>query len=183
MTDIPHSKFSPSSRPTATVTDEVTVNYYDTKLKIRDFDTALGYIFSTCPLPKDASPNATYLPLLAIYCKFMSLISDKKSSTGMQKMPNTACCVVGTPPGSGGTKAIMFGATIRLKNKNHKADLQRYRFDQLKNAYHVTDIPQKTPITQQKYGNCAETYPYICNIRMYVLVGFCILHDLARVVY
>ena len=93
----------------ATVNDEVTVDYYGTKLKIRDFDTALGYIFSTCPLPKGATPNATYLPLLAIYCKFMSLMTDKDSSTGMQKTPTTACCVVGTPPGSGGTKVIMFG--------------------------------------------------------------------------
>jgi hypothetical protein len=118
VTDILHSKFSPSPRPTATVTDEVTVNYYDTKLKIRDFDTALGYIFSTCPLPKDASPSATYLPLLATYCKFMSLISDKDSSTGMQNIPTIAYCVVGTPPGSGDTKTIMFRATIRLKNKD-----------------------------------------------------------------
>jgi hypothetical protein len=178
VTDILHSKFSPSLRPTATVTDEVTVNYYDTKLKIRDFDTALGYIFSTCPLPKDATPNATYLPLLVIYCKFMSLMTDKDSNTGMQKPPRVACCVVGTPPGSGDTKSIMFGATIRLNNKR---DLQRYRFDQLKNAYHVTDM--ETPSTEQKYGHCAETYPYICNIKTYVLVGFCILHDRAGVVY
>ena len=133
-----NNKFSPSPRPTATVTDEVTVDYYGTKLRIRDFDTALGYIFSTCPLPKDATPNATCLPLLVIYCKFMSLMTDKDSSTGVQDMPTTACRVVGTPPGSGDTKVIMFGASIRLTND--KKDLQRYRFDQLKNAYHVTDI-------------------------------------------
>jgi hypothetical protein len=137
VTDTLHSKFSPSLRPTATVTDEVTVNYYDTKLKIRDFDTALGYIFSTCPLPKDATPGETYLQLLVIYCKFISLMTDEDSKTGMQKAPYTACCVIGTPPGSGDTKSIMFGASIRLKNKR---DLRRYRFDQLKNAYHVTDI-------------------------------------------
>src|SRR2546421_8580565 len=63
----------------------------------------------------------------------------------------------------------MFGATIRLKNKD---DLQRYRFDQLKNAYHVTDIPKETSDTGQKYGHCAETYPYICNVKTYVLLGF-----------
>jgi len=145
----------------------VTVDYYGTKLKIRDFDTALGYIFSTCPLPKGATSNATYLQLLVIYCKFMSLMTDKDSSTGMQKMPKTACCIVWTLPGSGDTKAIMFGAIIRLNSKN---DLQRYRFDQLKNAFHVTDIKQ-TSIMGQKYGHCAETYPYTCNIKTYVSVG------------
>jgi hypothetical protein len=165
----------------ATVPDQVTVEYYGTKLNIRDFDAALGYIFSTCPLPKGATPNDTYLPLLAIYCKFISLMTDEASSTGMKNLPGTACCVVGTPPGSGDTKAIMFGATIRLTKE--KGDLQRHRFDQLKKAYHLMDIPQETSIMKQKYGHCAETYPYICNIQTYVSVGFCILHDRAGVVY
>jgi len=165
-----NNKFSPSPRPTAAVTDEVTVYYYGTKLRIRDFDTALGYIFSTYPLPKGATPDATYLPLLAIYCRFMLLMTDENSSTGMQYPPNTACCVVGTPPGSGHIKAIMFGATIRL---NNKIDLRRYRFDQLKNAFHVTDIAKTDPRVHQEYGHCAETYPYICNIKTYVSVGFC----------
>jgi hypothetical protein len=87
-------------------------------------------------------------------------MTDEDSSTGMQNTPTTACCVVGTPPGSGDTKAIMFGATVRLKNM---VDLQ------LKNAYHVTDISQKTPSMEQKSGHCAETYPYIyiiSNVRI-----------------
>jgi hypothetical protein len=39
----------------------------------------------------------------------------------------------------------------------------------------VTDIPKKDSTMGQKYGYCAETYPYICNIKTYVLVGFCMI--------
>ena len=145
-------------------------DYYGTKLKIRDFDAAIGYIFSVCPLPRGATPEAVYLPLLAIYCKFLSLMVFDKM--GMHKPPSMACIVVGAPPGCGGTKAIMFGATIR---GNNKKAMQKYRLEQLKNAYHVGDFPKTSEF--QSYGHCAETYPFICNIRTYVLVELCLPHS------
>ena len=111
------------SRFTASITNEATADYYGTQLKIRDFDTALGYIFSVCPLPKNATPDATYLPLVAFYCKFISLmVFDER---GMKESPHVAYIAVGAQSSSGGMK---FGATIRVKNKN---DLQKFWYDQL----------------------------------------------------
>jgi hypothetical protein len=46
------------SGPKATTDDKITVDYYSNKLKIRDFDAALGYIFSVCPLPREATSEA-----------------------------------------------------------------------------------------------------------------------------
>ena len=88
-----------------------------THINIRDVDAALGYIFSVCPLPEDATPNKTYLPLLAIFCKFISLMVS--GEPGMRKPPHIACITVGAPPSSGSKKAIMFGATIRKKKKKN----------------------------------------------------------------
>jgi hypothetical protein len=83
-----------------------------------------------------------------------------------------ACIAVGTPP-LNGTRSAMFGASIRVKNKD---DLQKFRYDQLKRAYHVTAFTQNNP-DKQKVGHCAETYPYICNMRMYVSVENYILNS------
>ncbi|KAK3377021.1 hypothetical protein B0T24DRAFT_701120 [Lasiosphaeria ovina] len=139
--------------------DTVSVSYCGATLNIRDIDAALGYIFSACPLPASSTPEDTYLPLLAIYCKFMSLLVQAKNS--MQKPPYMACVVAGAPPSNGGTVALMFGATIRVTNKT---TLQTFRFDQLKTAYAKTDITKRATI--QSYGHCAETYPYICNLKV-----------------
>jgi hypothetical protein len=143
--------------------------YYGTQINIRDFDAALGYIFSVCPLPEDATPNKTYLPLLVIFCKFLSLMVS--GEPGMRKPPHIACITVGAPPSSGGKKAIMFGATICKKKKN---DLQNFRYNQLKKAYHVESF--KKIDEPYEYGNCAETYTYICNIKTYVSVEGYILN-------
>ncbi|KAK0712732.1 hypothetical protein B0T26DRAFT_677156 [Lasiosphaeria miniovina] len=144
----------------ASVDTAVSVSYCGATLNMRDVDAALGYVFSACPLPSSATPEDTYLPLLAIYCKFMSLLVDKDIS-GMQKPPYMACVVAGVPPSNGGTVALMFGATIRVTNKT---TLQTFRFDQLKTAYANTDITKRAKI--QSYGHCAETYPYICNQKL-----------------
>ena len=140
----------------------VDVFFYDVKLKIYDIDAALGYVFSACPLPHNATPVNTYLPLLAIYCKFMALLIIQ-GTPNMNEFPKTACIVVGVPRGSGGIKAIMFGATIR----GEKSVIQPLRRRLLEDAYGQVGFP-KNPIKPQ-YGHCAETYPFICNLDRYVL--------------
>lgn len=79
----------------------------------------------------------------------------------MNKTPTTACIVVGAPPNKGGVKAIMFGSTIRSNNNKR---LQDHRHAQLLSAYVVPSLEVKEGIIQ-KFGHCAETYPYIWNIK------------------
>ena len=163
------STVSPVLRPTASITNAVKAPYYGTQINIRDFDAALGYIFSVCPLPENATPKMNYLPLLAIFCKFLSLMVFDEP--GMEKPPSVACITVGAPPSNGGKKAIMFGTTIR--NHDNKANLQEFRYNQLKMAYHVEGFEKHEPY---EYGSCAETYTYICNIKTYVSVEDYILN-------
>lgn len=140
------------------VDEGVEVLFYDVPLSIFDVDAALGYMFSACPLPINATAIDTYVPLLAIYCKFMKLLKND-----WRIPPSVACVVVGAPPGSGGKKVITFGATIRGQNKKK---VQSQRLDLLKDAFNRSDFPQN-PLVLQDYGHCAETYPYICNIDRY----------------
>ena len=56
------------------VHDGVEVQFY--KVPLSDVDAALGYMFSACPLPLNATAIDTYLPLLAVYCRFMKLLEE-----------------------------------------------------------------------------------------------------------
>ena len=149
-------------RPVAEVAGPVIVKYLSIELDIRDFDAALGYKFSLYSLPARHTTSNTYLPLLAIYCRFVALMTDPLSKVGMNKTPTTACIVVGGPANKGGVKAIMFGSTIRSENKKK---LQEHRHSQLLSAYAVKRLPKVEGGVLQKFGHCAETYPYICNIK------------------
>ena len=201
-------------RPVAEVAGPVKVKYHSIESDIRDFDTALGYIFSVYPLPAKHTTSDTYLPpewrnsakpslkpfweqsyrsstglvqrvdpantdietsnnafqrwiakkqaLLAIYCRFIELMTDPSSKVGMNGTPTTACIVVGAPPNKGAVKAIMFGSTIRSENKKK---LQEHRHAQLLSAYAVKSLPEVQGGVLQKFGHCAETYPYIWNIK------------------
>lgn len=138
----------------------VEVQFYKVSLTIFDVDAALGYIFSACPLPPNATAIDTYLPLLAIYCRFMEGLKVDGSYP-----PTMAYAAVGVPPGSNGQKVIFFGATIR----GHRKDLvQGRRLELLKAAFNQVEFQQNRPYVSQKYGHCAETYPYICNIDRFV---------------
>jgi hypothetical protein len=145
----------------AVVEEEVTVEFYGAQLSIRDIDSALGYIFSVCPLPKDATVQTAYLPLLAVYCKFMQLMVFD----GATKFPFVACAAIGTPPLCGGVKTIAFGATLRAKAGQAKETIRKFRKAQLEKGYHKELPPEQEP---QKYGHCAETYPYLCFLSQYV---------------
>lgn len=131
-------------------------------MDIRDFDAALGYIFSVYPLPAKHTTSDTYLSLLAIYCKFIQLMTDPSTGVGINNTPTTACIVIGAPPNRGAVKAIMFGSTIRTNNKKR---LQEHRHAQLLSSYAVTSLPNVEADIIQKFGHCAETYPYIWNIK------------------
>ena len=85
----------------------IPVEYYSVPLLIYDIDAALGYIFSACPLPPGATSADTYLPLLAIYCKFMKLLR----MDGSKIPPTVAHVSIGAVPGSGGVEVINFGST------------------------------------------------------------------------
>jgi hypothetical protein len=128
------------------VEEEVKVDFYGAQLAIRDIDSALGYIFSACPLPRDAKPQTVYLLLLAVYCKFMELMVFD----GAMQFPYMACGVIGTPPQSGGVKAIAFGATLRFKNQR-KESLRKFRNAQLEKAYHKKLLPEQEKQRQQKW--------------------------------
>lgn len=138
----------------------VEVQFYKVSLTVFDVDAALGYIFSACPLPLNATAIDTYLPLLAIYCRFMERLEVDGSYP-----PTIACAAVGVPRGSNGQKVIFFGATIRGQRKNL---VQGRRLELLKAAFNQGEFQQNHPYVSQKYGHCAETYPYICNIDRYV---------------
>ena len=142
----------------AVVEEEVTVEFYGAQLSIRDIDSALGYIVFVCPLPKDATVQTAYLPLLAVYCKFMQLMVFD----GATKFPFVACAAIGTPPQSGGVKAI---TTLRAKAGQAKETIRKFRKAQLEKGYHKELLPEQEP---QKYGHCAETYPYLCFLSQYV---------------
>ena len=136
----------------------ISVQYYSVPLLIYDIDAALGYIFSACPLPPGATPTDTYLPLLAIYCKFMKLLK----TDGSRFPPTVAHVAIGAVPGSGGVEVITFGSTIRGQAK---ADLQEKRLELLKAAFNTSRFEENS--IGQIYGHCAETYPYLCNIDRY----------------
>jgi len=91
----------------------------------------------------------------------MALLVDAANTDGMKEAPRVACVVEGQAPSGGGVTRLMFGATIRVKNKDA---LQKFRYDQLKEAYSVTSIEKKAQM--QSYGHCAETYPFICNLKL-----------------
>ena len=135
----------------------ITVQYYSVSLLIYDIDAALGYIFSACPLPLGATSADTYLPLLAIYCKFMKLLRPD----GSKLPPTVAHVAIGAVPGSGGVEVITFGSTIR----GPKGDLQKKRLELLKAAFNTSRFEENS--IGQTYGHCAETYPYLCNIDRY----------------
>ena len=137
----------------------VEVQFYSVKLIIYDIDAALGYVFSTCPLPTGATPADNYLPLLAIYCKFLTLLIPGSPP------PKTACVVIRVPPGNVDAKVITFGSTIR---KSVRAKAQKPRMELLKRAYETPEFP-KNPTINFLYGHCAETYPFICYIKGYAL--------------
>lgn len=151
------------SSPCGFVRAGVDVGFFTAWLRIYDIDAALGYVSSACPLPSDATAIDTYLPLLVIYCKFMTLLEDKLG----EDPPKTACIIVGKPPGSGGRKMITFGATVRAR---YKDEAQALRLNLLRDAFNNSkeEFPRHDPLISQKYGHCAETYPYICNIEKYV---------------
>lgn len=151
-----------NARPVAEVEKPVKVKYHSIELDIRDFDAALGYIFSVYPLPAKHTTSNTYLSLLAIYCKFIQLVTDPTIGVSMNNTPTAACIVVGAPPNRGAVKAIMFGSTIRSNNKKW---LQEHRHAQLLSAYAVKSLPEVEGGIFQKFGHCAETYPYIWNIK------------------
>ena len=66
----------------------------------------------------------------------------------------------------------MFGATIRGNNKDA---MQKFRLEQLNNAYHVGDFPKNN--IYQNHGHSCEAYPFICNIRTYVSAEPYMLHS------
>ena len=136
----------------------ITVEYYSVPLLIYDIDAALGYIFSACPLPPGATSADTYLPLLAIYCKFMKLLR----MDGSKIPPTVAHVAIGAVPGSGGVEVITFGSTIRGREK---AALQKKRLELLKIAFKTPRFEENS--IEQSYGHCAETYPYLWNIDRY----------------
>ena len=69
----------------------------------------------------------------------MALFIDANTED-MKSPPRLAYVVVGTPPSSGGTTALIFGVTIRVKNKD---TLPKFRFDQLKSVYNVSKVDEK----------------------------------------
>lgn len=144
-------------RPVAEVAGPVIVKYLSIKLDIRDFDAALGYKFLLYSLPAKHTTSNTYLPLL-----FIALMTDLLRKVGINKTPTTVCIIVGGPPNKGGFKAIMFGSTIRSENKEN---LQEHRHSQLLSAYAMKSLPKVESGVLQKFGHCAETNPYICNIK------------------
>lgn len=142
------------------VHEGVEVQFHQVPLSIFDVDAALGYMFSACPLPLNATAIDTYLPLLAIYCRFMKLLEED-----WKIPPAVACVVVGAPPGSGGNRVITFGATIRGQDKKK---VQSQRLQLLIDAFDPREgFQQNDHFVSQKYGHCAETYPYFCNIDRY----------------
>lgn len=147
-------------RPRMNQENGVIVQFYSVPITIYDIDAALGYIFSACPLPPHATPSDNFLPLLALYCKFMSLVD-----TGTNDDPPTIACVaIGLPPGSGNVEAITFGATIRGRAKDK---WQKLRLELLKTAFNQSSDFQTCGL-RQLYGHCAETYPFICYMDRYV---------------
>lgn len=96
----------PNPRPVAEAEKLVKVEYRSIEPNIRDFDAALGYIFSVYPLPATPTTSNTYLPLLAVYCNFIQLMTDPLIGVGMNNTPTTACIVVGAPPNRGAAKAL-----------------------------------------------------------------------------
>lgn len=149
-------------RPVAAVAEPVKVKYHSVESYIRDFDPALGYVFSVYPLPANHTTFDTYLPLLAIYCRFIYLMTDPSSKSGMKKVPKVACVVVGAPPNKGAVKAIMFGSSIR--SSPDKTNLQEHRHSQLLKAFAVKILPEVRS-GLHRYGHCAETHPYTWNIK------------------
>jgi hypothetical protein len=73
--------------------------------------------------------------------------------------------------------SVMFGTFIRGRSTE---DLRKFRYDQLKKAYHKEAFTQKAD--NLKYGSCAETYLFICNIRRYVSVEDYILNPCIMVI-
>ena len=65
-----------------------------------------------------------------------------------------------------------FGATLRVVLKN---DVVKSRRQGLENAFRFGTFPEKRAYWD--YGNCAETYPYICMAKTYVSVEPCIPHS------
>ena len=143
------------------VDEGVEFDFFKVRFQIFDVDAALGFIFSAGSLPINATSIDTYFPLLALYCKFMTLIGEN-----WPRHPATACIVVGTPSGSGGREVITFGATIQGDQKD---EVQEQRLQPLEKAFATSraNLPQNRPFVLQKYGHCAEKYPYICNIDRY----------------
>lgn len=87
----------------------------------------------------------------------------------LKGLPQVACVVIGSPPFNGGVKTITFGASLRHQGAKKK-ELKKFREIQLKNAYHEQNLPSSDELWE--YGHCAETYPYICNLRLYVSITF-----------
>lgn len=59
----------------------VEVRFYRVQLSIFDVNVALGYIFSACLLPLNATAIDTYIPLLAMYYIYDAIKSGPVKST------------------------------------------------------------------------------------------------------
>ena len=134
--------------------------------------TGLGYIFSVCPLPQDSTTESTYLLLLALYIKFMALLRwdeiptmrDPCHSWRVQLWEHLPLMVDLRPSPSG----LHFGWKDQKKQ-----NCKNFREVQLRDTYHQDDFPATNEL--QRYGNCAETYPYIFYLSRYVSITYHVL--------
>ena len=138
------------------IVEPIRVRCHGASQSIRDFDSAIAYIFSVqAVLAGDATSEGDFVPSLLVLSKFLKLLTAYVSG----KVPSTTCLLLRRKEGSDNIEGF-FGSSLRLGID--KAHLTAFRGAMLREAYRPEHLVDGTGVPL--YGSCGETIPFICNL-------------------
>lgn len=153
-------------RPTQHVENPIEVTCHGARQIIRDFDSAIAYIFSVqAVMEPDATSAKDFIPSLLVFSKFLKILTDKVQG----RAPSTTCLVLAQHVGANRVIGL-FGSSLR--GTDDKSKLAAFRREQLKDGYHPVSLQARGirmndgRFRKQLYGYRAESTPFLSNLAM-----------------
>lgn len=138
------------------ILEPIEVRCHGASQSIRDFDSAIAYIFSVqAVLAGDATSEGEFVPSLLVLSKILKLLTAHVSG----KLPTTACLLLRMREWSDNIEGF-FGSSLR--GGNDKVHLTAFGAAILREAYRPKDLFEEADVPP--YGSCEETTPFICNL-------------------